>query len=275
MSAEKKIAAIMVLYRCPPAQSATLQSLSQACQKADLSLDLYLYDNSPTAQPLAGFPHINVLETHHNPNNPGVSTAYNHFARQAQAEWLLLLDQDTQFPESYFEEVLPLLNGPHALILPPLVQNGVQISPHAFRWGYSFSEKEMKSGAQSLKQRSALNSGLLVKKEWFQKVGGYAEDVPLYFSDQVFVHRLKKAGLKDFYLLESPAHHSMASNDARDPAGFKERFLLFVNGARAARKHFGPTVRAGLTALAILRGLKLSLRQADAFYLRQSLKILR
>lgn len=75
-------------------------------------MHLFIYDNSPLPQEDALFLQQNVTYRH-NPDNPGLATAYNEaiaFSQANQCELLLLLDQDTEVPASYFDTliVMPL-----------------------------------------------------------------------------------------------------------------------------------------------------------------------
>ena len=273
MSGEE-ICAIIVLYQCRPADSVTLQSLNQAAEVAELSLPVYVYDNSPEPPHWTGFSRLRLAGYHHNPANPGVSAAYNHFAIQSRHEWLLLLDQDTSFPTDFFQELKGFDASDDRLILPQLFQGKQLISPHRFSYGYSYSVAELSPGGHRLDKYSALNSGILIRRTLFEEVGGYPTEVCLYFSDQVFMHKLKEHGLSHFRLLRASCEHAMASNDSSDPAAFRQRFLLFVDGARRALPHFPVLTRLGLRALVLLRGLKLSLRHKQGFYLQRARAIL-
>ncbi len=266
------IAAILVLYNCPMNESLTLQSLNSAGKAASTILKVFVYDNSAERQKAADFSNLEIVETYHDAGNPGVSKAYNHFAEKLknQFSWFLLLDQDTQFPEGYFRELLEVEEYNSELILPRLMQGSQLISPHGFYNGYSRSIAPPATGLQPLTQRSALNSGILISSKAFKEAGGYAEDVPLYFSDQVFIQRLKDSGIDHYYLLNSVCTHQMASNDISNIPAFKRRFELFVKGARAAQKHFKGLTRQGLKALILLRAAKLSMKFKDTFYLRQA-----
>ncbi len=268
-----EIGAILVLYQCAPANSITLQSLNRACQKVGHTLPVYIYDNSPNPVQRPEFSNIRIMEARHNPDNPGVSTAYNFFAEKLRHsyKWLLLLDQDTGFPETYFEELKEVDPKNAELILPKLMQGNTLISPHAFRSGYSHSIEIPAKGFHNLQNRAALNSGILVSTHALHRAGGYAEDVPLYFSDQVFIQRLKEHGVSRYFLLNAQCSHSMSSNDERNLADFKKRYQLFVDGARCARRHFPIPTSLGLRALVLMRGFKLSLRHRDSYFLKHAL----
>ena len=105
---QEGLIAIVVIYNMELAHSKTFQSLNKALKKKNQILDLMVYDNSPNKQfhseefQLESFQVFYVSDI----NNPGVSKAYNTGFKRAESmgkKWMLLLDQDTDFPENVFD----------------------------------------------------------------------------------------------------------------------------------------------------------------------------
>lgn len=270
----KQIAGILVLYKCALKNSDTLLSLNASCKANNYTLHIAVYDNSPNAQSVVEFSNLLLTEYVHNAKNPGVSAGYNHFSAILPSHlFLLLLDQDTLFPENFMEEVLLFDSTTFALAAPILKQKDQIISPHQIKLGYSFSKETYAFGKQSLNNKSILNSGILVSQHAYRKAGGYAEDVPLYFSDQVFIQRLKNSGLSSFFLLHATCQHAMASNSMDVLESFKNRYNLFLTGAKQARKYFPLHTAIGLNIVVFLRALKLSITQRNLYFITQWLKL--
>ena len=108
-------------------------------------------------------------------------------------KYLLLLDQDTVISDSYCSDLLSL-DETYSLIVPKLVHNDIIISPCKYMLGRasSLEQNECSRGIKSIKHRNFLNSGSLISIGLFDKVGGFDESLPLYFSDFNFFNRVRK-----------------------------------------------------------------------------------
>src|SRR4051812_35858050 len=102
-----KLLLVIVLYREQAVQSLTVRSLQNALAEApDLATDLgfYLYDNSPEPFPIpAGLlpKPVHVCQPR---ANRGLAVAYNaalDIAMRDGAEWLVLLDSDTELTRTF------------------------------------------------------------------------------------------------------------------------------------------------------------------------------
>lgn len=130
----KQLLFVIVIYNLDFHQSSTYQTL--LLPHSDIPT--YIIDNSLYSQIVQD---SNVIFYSHHPDNPGVSFAYNEAAKYAKEngyEWMLLLDQDTHFPNGILQEYLDCIRSrPDIhLIAPPVnVSNGRYMSPvNGGRW---------------------------------------------------------------------------------------------------------------------------------------------
>src|ERR1700761_9495191 len=100
-----RVLAVVVLYKRSLEQSETLVSLGAAFERHPEALESFrvlVWDNSPTSliHPTLPFP----FDYFHSTKNNGTSGGFNgamELAEKLGIPWLLLLDQDTTFPEEF------------------------------------------------------------------------------------------------------------------------------------------------------------------------------
>lgn len=187
--------AVIVIYKEKLENTNTFLSLNKALP-ANQVLNLLVYDNSPYSQEVKAVNEKFNITYIHDPLNPGVSSAYNYAATFAvgKKEWLLVLDQDTNFEINIFEEYFSAINKNKSIFLfaPVLKVNAnLLLSPCKF-YVYGKHLKSIDFGIQCFKNNSPVNSGILVQVDAFQKVGGYNDKVPLDLSDHQFIERFRK-----------------------------------------------------------------------------------
>lgn len=191
---------VVVAYRTSLENAPVIRSLDQSfSQNPALLADFttLVWDNSPVHQALPGglsFP----LEYRHSGQNLGVSGAYNNAAKiaaECEAQWLLLLDQDTALsPEflirmrDYAQRLLP--QDQIAAVAPTVRMGPARISPKiTVRWGKSVDPPANFDGEER-KELVLMNTGLLLRLAALSKIGGYDPDFWLDFSDRYLCRML-------------------------------------------------------------------------------------
>jgi len=225
--------AVLVVYRCPLSQSSTWQSISEESERLGLVIDLMIYDNSPVAQAIPTT--SNKIYYQHNEINAGVSKAYNEgfqLAQRLSKKWLLLLDQDSSLPAGWIELYAEAAQYDNQNLIAPIVHCGDEIiSPFNYWLCVGRSPKTMSTGTKSLKNSYAINSGLLVPTQLFEKVGGYDELVRLDFSDFVFMHKLKKVKAQ-LRVINLHLESQLSSHQYEERERAQERFHPYCIGSR-------------------------------------------
>ena len=186
----KKILLVVVLYKCSLYDTKTYQTIIQSTH----GYCIYVYDNSPERQSISD---NNVVYVH-DATNGGLSIAYNSAAKFAQSngyEWLLLLDQDTDFSGLTIDDYVKAINeNSHIKIFAPKVKcsedkymSPVKVWHRMGRW-----PKKVPDGIVPLSKYAIINSGMCVNIDAMIKCGGYNEKVFLDHSDFEFLERFRK-----------------------------------------------------------------------------------
>lgn len=266
---------VVVLYKTYYKESISILTLANSLKNANIdSFDLLIYDNSPSynsSQTINTWNGINI-EYIADYNNSGVSRAYNiafEYAKKKQKEYLLLLDQDTKINSNFFSCLNQNL-GRYDLYFPYLESNNTIISPCKFILGRGIplNKRELQPGTNLLHRRNFLNSCAIISISLFEKVHGFDENIPLYYSDFNFFNRVKKNGIKHYYQLNISCTHEMASSDDSDISNFLPRFINYIQGAMKCYNSLG-----GKTMMAIniiLRATKLGIRHRTLLFLKLS-----
>jgi len=199
------------------------------------NLNVFVYDNSPDPQQIKNYEGLTVTYFH-DEKNSGVSKAYNvgaDYANKGQMKWVLLLDQDTSLPSSILNKYHQAIteNSNINLFTPVLkLKNGSIFSPSRYRFKRGFFVDSIKTGTHSLFEYAPVNSGMMIRVEAFQKVGGYNEKVKLDFADFQFVERFRKA-YTTFFVLDVECEQDFSDQEGSFQSQ-SDRFKYFCEGAK-------------------------------------------
>lgn len=260
-----EILVVIVLFNRKASEAEAFQSLMR---QGDIfsNVVVFLYDNSATASAIE---HPNIIYRH-DPDNNGVSKAYNEGFKIAEArgkQWMLLLDQDTQFDSSYFTALRNSVfeNSAAVAFVPKLRDRYGITSP--FRWLLGGGVRTTTSAQQlPLNRFRFLNSGLLIHRRAFENARGYEEAIPVYFSDIAFGERLARGGMTHFVVVDVTLQHSLSSTESISWQDALLRYQYFRIGAMAMGKKFGNL--PVYYARAILRGIMLSWRYKKLVFIK-------
>lgn len=266
------ILAVIVLYQKRVGESKTLLSLAKSLNGRPEKIDIVIYDNSPKPQWRDdGKQHDGFYISYINdPSNPGVSKAYNagfELARQLNKKWLLLLDQDTVFPEGALALYAANIEkyAEPALLAPMLVCDGRIYSPCRQIVNVNFPLHVIRPGWVPTKGLSVLNSGICIRLDAFEKIGGFDEKIGLDFADHDFMRRYRKY-FANFLLVDMVCQHSFSDKETSDINASLARFSHYCEGAKNSIKNFADPF--SLVPLALARAARLSLRFRSVRFLR-------
>ena len=234
---EREVLAVLVLYGRTADESVTLRSLREGLRRLGARLDVFVYDNSPSASPPAQAAEWR-MEYRHDPSNPGVSRAYLEGAQLAAARrkrWLLLLDQDTSFPpDAMAVYAQALQRNPTEALFAPVLRSGRRIvSPCGYRFPRGVPLRTVQSGPQPLAGKSILNSGMCISLAAYQRTGGHDPRIGLDFSDHEFIDRFRRTHDRA-YILPVECLHGFSGDDTAGVASGLLRFEFYCRGARYA-----------------------------------------
>jgi len=272
------IMGIVVLHNTLIEESVTIKSLSLSLAADHLVLDLIVYDNSEFSELQSGsfftFGQFNI-HYYHDRLNSGLGKAYNVAAKIASEKhknWILLLDQDTDFPITSISKYLVALKSSlqHKLFAPILkLSNNSILSPCKYYFKRGFVLKSVAAGRNSFKNRTLVNSGMLINLKSFEICGGYNEGIKLDFSDVDFIERFKQV-YPEFYLIDLTCLQDF-DNSRTKIADLNKRFLNFCNGANNCLKsNFSDKLQ--YLIVVFLRAVVLSLRTKNFIFFKTFLK---
>ncbi|WP_293912780.1 MULTISPECIES: glycosyltransferase [unclassified Sphingobacterium] len=230
------IAICIVLYNCKLEDSKTYKTLTASVYESGGAYILYVYDNSAVRQSLpANMKAWCKICYIHDPTNPGVSKAYNECSRLAKdegARWIILTDQDTDFPSNTLRKYAEALNDHPTIKLfaPILLSGNVPFSPSNYFLKRGVIWKRARPGIWKLKGKTILNSGVMINIESFFVSGGYNESIRLYFSDFEFLDRFKRI-YEYFFVMNIYCYHQLSDIVEVDVKNAKRRFKFYCEGS--------------------------------------------
>lgn len=268
-----KLSIIIVNYNVSYFLSQTLLSVRRALEKLHAPAEVFVVDNNSVdgsvAMVRARFPEVILLENKH---NPGFAKANNQAIRQAQGEYILLLNPDTVVEEDTFRlccEFLgehpeggglgvKMLDGQGKFL--PESKRGLPTPRVAFykvfglaalfpgsrtfgRYHLGYLDKDQThevdvlSGAFMLLRKSALDAVGLLDEDYFM----YGEDIDLSY-------RLTRGGWKNYYFPGTRIIHYKGESTKRTSVNYV--FVFYRAMIVFARKHFAPN-QAGVFSLLI------------------------
>ncbi|MCU1632667.1 MAG: family 2 glycosyl transferase [Micrococcaceae bacterium] len=140
-------------------------------------------------------------------SNAGIAAALNAGIERARvehrAEWVLTLDQDTDLPDTYVEDLLSTAQKASAAGLSVgsvsyAQQNGRAVALHGSSQGFTLAYDPMQSG-------------LLVPMSTIDAVGGLREDLFIDWVDTEFNERVRAAGLVTLIAPNTNLNHSLGT----------------------------------------------------------------
>jgi GT2 family glycosyltransferase len=264
--------AVLVLYKKRPDESETFSSLKRPVSEGADPIDIVIYDNGPVSRQRDEETGCEGFRVHYmsDPSNPGVSKAYNaayDLARQLKKKWLLLLDQDTLFPEGALDVYAAnIARYPEAaLIVPMLVCDGRVYSPCHRVMSVGFPLRSIRPGWLKTNGLGVLNSGLCIRLDAFEKTGGFDERIPLDFADHDFMRRYAKH-FERFLLVDVVCQHGFSDSQTSDIDISLARFDRYCKGAKSSIKSAADPFL--LLPLVLFRATRLSLRFRSIRFLR-------
>jgi GT2 family glycosyltransferase len=165
------------------------------------AVSFLIYDNSPlgnSADLPPGWIYVS------DPTNKGLPAAYNYalsLAKHAEAEWLLLLDQDSCLPKNFMENLQSEIASCHhlteiAAIIPLVFSNKRQVSPFLPKLGFDCPYTH----SRSITSRwiAAINSATSIRMSFLESIGGFSTDFWLDYLDHWLFRKIYDNGRSVF-----------------------------------------------------------------------------
>lgn len=207
----KKLSIIVVSFNSGDFIEKCIISILKNISKNDEVIVLDNNSTDSTVKKLKKYlPKINLIESS---ENWGFSKGNNLAAKSAQGEYLFFLNPDASLTSTLGELVMFYEEHPDAgIVAPKLImpdgkpQESVKNLPTVFGAfkeyilgiKNSYSQYVPKTD-QPLEVQSAYGAALLIKKELFDRLGGFDEKFFLYYEDVDLCKRIKQVGKKIYY----------------------------------------------------------------------------
>ena len=214
-----KLFTVLVLYKKKLEASQTFISLIDSylrMNSSQLNFFLLIYDNSPTKQELLSKIPFRYQYIH-DPQNSGLSVAYNYALRIAALmnfPWLLLLDHDSKLPLDYIFMIARVLesnssNESIVAYVPKVICNGGIVSPSRIMLGIQSRPININYIGICDFQITAINSGSLLKVSFMEHIQGFNNLFQLDYLDHWLFDKIYLSG-KKVYVFNSIVQHDLS-----------------------------------------------------------------
>jgi GT2 family glycosyltransferase len=222
MSSPIRFLAVIGLYQTAAHQSATFQSLQEACSQLHCDrgrISILLYDNTPgeaCSTELA--PNVRNYKTG---QNNGLAEAFNFGLEMAEGEdcdWLITLDQDTTLPINFLTRLAEIAERVKddlsiAAIVPQICGDGRMLSPNWF-WAGAIPRWFPKGFVGIPKHPTfAFNSASTLRVSALREIGGYSPWFWLDHSDSLLYYELNRRGKRIFLAGDLQVNHNFSMLD--------------------------------------------------------------
>lgn len=174
---------------------------------------IIIVKNSGESLDFTGFPFEKIAQLQLDENR-GVAYAQNRGIEKAVecgAEWILLCDQDTVFPDLYVHRMMEKTSRwGNAVIYVPAFFNEIKSRMEAV--SITFSENVRPAGTQPIPLIHAIASGSVFHNSVFQKTGGMDEWLFIDYVDFEFCWRARSAGIKTMLFPDIVIHHRLGDS---------------------------------------------------------------
>jgi len=215
---------VIVLYKTAYSESTTFITLKKAINNVSenkFSVEILLYDNSPTSQAFEENNSNKCTYVYiHDPDNGGLVSAYNKVlesANKSNISWIMLLDQDSKLPIDYFEELGKTLErigdkNEVVAIIPKVVDESNElsiISPARIWPGRIIRPYKIKTLGYIYEDVAVINSGSVIRSSFLNSIGGFNKLFPIDFLDHWLFHTIQSTK-KKIYLLDATIKHNLS-----------------------------------------------------------------
>ena len=146
--------------------------------------------------------------------NFGIAYAQNRGIEKAielGADWILLSDQDTVFPENYVESFKKKIEtfGKNKIYAPTFFN---EVKNQKEPVSVSLSKSAVPSGAEAISVIHAISSGTIFSREVFEKTGGMQEELFIDYVDFEFSWRARHFGIQTLCFPDIEIRHQLGDS---------------------------------------------------------------
>jgi len=208
--------------------------------------EIIIYDNHSTDRTVKLIEKQKSILLIEGSENLGFSKANNLVVRQSKGEYLLFLNPDTRVLDDAINRLLSFARGHQdcGIVAPKLIQPDGNIQPSVRKlpsiWGAfkeyflgikgSFEEYVTENN-DPISVETVVGAVMLIKREIFNKVGGFDEKYFLYFEDLQLCKDIREIGLKVYYLPTAKVSHQVGGSSSENKLKWLKESAVKYHGS--------------------------------------------
>lgn len=207
--------------------------------------EVILVDNGSDDKTLDIVKEYSFIKVIANRNNLGFAKGCNLGAKLAEVEYLFFLNPDCKLINNSLNSLLEYIykNPNVGIVAPKLMQSEVVIQPTVrklpsvlgavkeYYLGIKNSyEAFVPKGENPQKVESVVGAAILIRKEIFEKVGGFDEKFFMYYEDLDLCLRVRKLGFNIVYFPRATILHSVGGSISEKKKQYIESSAKIYHG---------------------------------------------
>lgn len=182
-----ELSIIIVNYKTPKLTKKCVESIKKFPPK--FSYEVIVIDNST--------------------DNVGFAMGNNKGIRKAKGKYILLLNSDTEVKKNSLDKLIRFAKkrSDAGAVAPRLLNEDGSVQPSCFNFPTIISSSEKYAPQNTQVVDIAVMAAFLITPKCLKKVGLLDEKYFMYFEDFDYCRRIKKFGLKVYYLVDSEVTH--------------------------------------------------------------------
>lgn len=225
----KKISIIIVNYRSDKYLQKCIASLFNFEKPEHIEVIIVNNDDENKLKNIKQmFPQIRIIEAK---KNLGFGAAVNLGAQSAVGYVLFFLNPDSEIKGTFFNEVIEEFNKNNqtAVLGPKILEEDGSIQKWTFGKKMNIWRLFLNNIGFSSFNENKIDwvggAGMFIRKEDFEKVGGFDENFFMYFEDMDLCLRIKKIGKKIIYFPVVEIMHLGSGSEIEEKQRKKEYFI--------------------------------------------------
>lgn len=177
--------------------------------------------------------------------NLGFAKACNLAAKKSRGKYLFFLNPDTKITKFILDKLVQFseLTNDAGIVAPKLVQYDGDIQPSVRKFPtllgaiqeYYFGLKNsfeayVPEGVDAIRVDTVVGAAMFMKKEVFEKVGGFNENYFMYYEDLEICKRVKQLGLGVYYLPDVIVYHKVGESISANKLLWLKRSARIYHG---------------------------------------------
>ena len=222
----------------------------------DLAFEVLVIDNDSAdgSADAAGerFPGVRLVK---NPENRGLSAAYNQGIKMSRGRYLVFLNSDTILTENSFLKIVHYLDGhpEFSICTPRVVDENNNVGSIRFRqdtpWDaarkilgkYDGDQEAREMGKEEIKEVEAIGGpSFFVRRTLLETVGPFDENYFLYNEEDDFCRRARRHGYKVLYYPETTLVHLRGKSTHLPQIREKVIIETYKSNLYFYAKHYSP-----------------------------------